>query len=33
MRIDPPNGAIEVGFVSFSRQLKRTRVATERSSC
>ncbi|CAB3707946.1 ribosomal-protein-L7/L12-serine acetyltransferase [Achromobacter denitrificans] len=29
MRIDPPNGAIEVGFVSFSRQLKRTRVATE----
>ncbi|SSW69164.1 GNAT family N-acetyltransferase [Achromobacter agilis] len=29
MRIDPPNGAIEVGFVSFSRQLKRTRIATE----
>jgi RimJ/RimL family protein N-acetyltransferase len=29
MRIDPANGAIEVGFVSFSRQLKRTRIATE----
>ncbi len=29
MRIDPANGVIEVGFVSFSRQLKRTRIATE----
>ena len=29
LRIDPPNGVIEVGFVSFSRQLKRTRIATE----
>ncbi|MDH1178106.1 GNAT family N-acetyltransferase [Achromobacter mucicolens] len=29
MRIDAPNGVIEVGFVSYSRQLKRTRIATE----
>ncbi|PPA73357.1 GNAT family N-acetyltransferase [Achromobacter spanius] len=29
MRIDPANGVIEVGFVSFSRRLKRTRIATE----
>ena len=29
MRIDPANGVIEVGFVSFSPLLKRTRIATE----
>jgi len=29
MRIDPANGVIEVGFVCYSRQLKRTRIATE----
>jgi RimJ/RimL family protein N-acetyltransferase len=29
MRIDAPNGVIEVGFVTFSRRLQRTRVATE----
>jgi RimJ/RimL family protein N-acetyltransferase len=29
MRIDAPNGVIEVGHVTFSRRLKRTRVATD----
>jgi RimJ/RimL family protein N-acetyltransferase len=29
MRIDPANGVIEVGFVTFSRLLQKTRAATE----
>lgn len=29
LRIDPANGAIEVGWVAFSRALKRTPVSTE----
>jgi RimJ/RimL family protein N-acetyltransferase len=29
MRIDPPNGVIEVGNILFSPQLQRTRAATE----
>ena len=29
MRIDPANGVIEVGHVTYSPRLKRTRVATE----
>jgi RimJ/RimL family protein N-acetyltransferase len=29
MRIEPRHGAIEVGHIALSRQLKRTRVATE----
>lgn len=29
MRIDPANGVIEVGHVTYSRQLKRTPLATE----
>jgi RimJ/RimL family protein N-acetyltransferase len=29
MRIDAPNGVIEVGFVTFSPRLQRTRIATE----
>jgi RimJ/RimL family protein N-acetyltransferase len=29
MRIDAPNGVIEVGFVTFSPALQRTRLATE----
>lgn len=29
MRIDAPNGVIEVGHVTYSRRLKRSRIATE----
>jgi RimJ/RimL family protein N-acetyltransferase len=29
MRIDPAHGVIEVGFITFSPALKRTRIATE----
>lgn len=29
MRIDPPNGVIEVGHINFSRRLQRTPAATE----
>ncbi|MEP7209064.1 MAG: GNAT family protein, partial [Casimicrobiaceae bacterium] len=29
MRIDPANGVIEVGHISYSRSLRRTAVATE----
>ncbi|MCY0388179.1 GNAT family protein [Robbsia sp. Bb-Pol-6] len=29
MRIDPPNGVIELGFVVYSPRLRRTRIATE----
>ncbi len=29
MRIDPANGVIEVGHITYSRKLKRTRLATE----
>ena len=29
MRIDPPNGVIEVGHINFSPSLKRTRAGTE----
>ncbi|MCL4506707.1 MAG: GNAT family N-acetyltransferase [Chloroflexi bacterium] len=29
LRIDPPNGAIEVGHLAFSRRLQRTPAATE----
>lgn len=29
MRIDPPNGVIEVGHVTYSPRLKRTRVASD----
>lgn len=29
MRIDPPNGVIEVGSVTYSPRMKRTRISTE----
>ena len=29
MRIDPPNGVIEVGYINYSPYLKRTRAGTE----
>ena len=29
MRVDAPNGVIEIGYVTFSDHLKRTRMATE----
>jgi RimJ/RimL family protein N-acetyltransferase len=32
MRIDPPNGVIEVGHVTYSPRLKRTRIASDAMS-
>ena len=29
MRIDPANGVIEVGYVTYSPRMKRTRISTE----
>lgn len=32
MRIDVPNGVIEVGYVTYSQRMKRTRLSTEAMS-